>query len=395
VTSILAASTDTAAIRAAVDSLLPEFRARAADGDRLATMPADLVGRAKAAGLFRLNLPRSLGGFELDPAATVEIFEAISYADGSAGWTIVIGNSTAFFAWLDPATARELIGGNPDFISTSMWAPLGAAEPDPAGTGFTLTGRWPFNSGCVHADWLQVGTFITGNGRPATRPGGEPDWRFAFIRAGAATVEDTWDALGLRGTGSHHLAVSGTPVPAEQLAAPLFELARHDGALWRIPLVTLAGMFIAAVPLGIARRALDEFTGQAAGKARGPSRQPIGQDGAVQAELARAEGELRAVRSFLFETIGQTWDTACRGDEPDLRQRAQVALAAGTVMRASASAVDRMYRLAGAQAVFADHPLQRCFRDIHAAGQHILFSSGREQSCARVWLGIDQPTFMI
>src|SRR3974390_454769 len=94
-------------LRRAVADLVPNLRARAAEGEALRTMPADLVERAKAAGLFRLNLPRSLGGFELDPATTVDILEQISRADGSSGWTVAIGNSTAFFSWLDPAPRQS------------------------------------------------------------------------------------------------------------------------------------------------------------------------------------------------------------------------------------------------------------------------------------------------
>jgi alkylation response protein AidB-like acyl-CoA dehydrogenase len=394
VTDTLAVSAASGALHSAVADLVPEFQARAAEGDQLRTMPADLVLRARAAGLFRLSLPRSLGGLELDPATTVRIFEEISRADGSAGWTIVIGNSTAFFAWLDPAVARELIGAAPDFVSTSMWAPLGRATPGGDG-GFALSGRWPFNSGCPHADWLQVGTFVTANGAPQLRADGSPDWRFAFIPASSGVIEDSWDALGLRGTGSHHVTVSAAQVPAEQLAAPFFEPARHDGPLWRIPLVTQATMFLAAVPLGIARRALDEFTALATTKSRGPASQSIGHDAAAQCNLAQAEGELAAARSLLFEAIAQTWDTACRGDEPDLRQRARVLLAASQAMRSGVSAVDRAFRLAGAEAVFAHDPLQRCFRDIHTAGQHFLFSTGRDQAYAKVCLGIEQPTFLI
>ena len=171
--STLEAGSDPAALQQAVRDLTPEFRARAAEGDRLRAMPADLVQRVRAAGLFRLNLPMSLGGLELDPATTVRIFEEISYADGSAGWTIVIGNATAFFAWLEPAVARELIGANPDFVSTSMWAPLGRAVPGTSGTDFLLDGRWPFNSGCPHADWLQLGALVTGeDGTPCMRSAG-------------------------------------------------------------------------------------------------------------------------------------------------------------------------------------------------------------------------------
>jgi alkylation response protein AidB-like acyl-CoA dehydrogenase len=384
---------DIAALRSAVAELVPAFQTRAGEGERLRTMPADLVIRAKEAGLFRLNLPRMLGGHELEPAATVEIFEEISRADGSAGWTLVTGNSTAFFAWLDPVVAKELIGNQPGFVSTSMWAPLGQATAQPG--GFAVSGRWPFNSGCPHATWLQVGVLVTEGGRPRTLGCGAPDWRFAFVPARSAVIEDTWDAMGLCGTGSHHLSLSGVPVPAERLAAPFFEPARHDGPLWRIPLVTLAAMFLAAVPLGIARRALEEFTALAARKVRGPAAQSIGHDAAAQVELSRAEGTLAAARSFLFDVIGSVWDTACRGDEPSLDQRALVLLAANQAVRAGTEAVDRVFRLAGADAVFASHTLQRCFRDIHAAGQHILFSGSRDQAFARVRLGLDQPTYLI
>ena len=379
-------------LRSTLAALLPEFRARGAEGEQLRTMPADLVRRARAGGLFRLNLPRSLGGLELDPATTAEIFEEISRADGSAGWTIVIGNSTAFFAWLDPEVASELIGDDPDFVSTSMWAPLGHAAPDGSGR-FAVSGRWPFNSGCPHAAWLQVGVMVTGTDSP--RPDGAPDWRFAFVPARAAHIEDTWDAMGLRGTGSHHLSLADLAVPAEHLAAPFFEPARHDGALWRIPLITLAAMFLAAVPLGIARRALDEFAVIATSKVRGPATQSIGHDADAQGQLAQAEGALASARSFLFDTIARIWATAGRGDEPDLEQRALVVLAANQAMRAGTQAVDRVFRLAGVDVVYTHHPLQRCFRDIHTAGQHILFGAGRDQAYAKVRLGIGQPTFLI
>ena len=385
-----ASSEDT--LKNTIAALLPEFRARAAEGERLRTMPADLVRQARAGGLFRLNLPRSLGGLELDPATTAEIFEEISRADGSAGWTIVIGNSTAFFAWLDPAVAKELIGGDPDFVSTSMWAPLGHAAPEGPGR-FAVSGRWPFNSGCPHAAWLQVGVMVTGSGSP--QADGAPDWRFAFVPARSAVIEDTWDAMGLRGTGSHHLSLPGVQVPAEHLAAPFFEPARHDGPLWRVPLVTLAAIFLAAVTLGVARRALDEFAAIATSKVRGPAAHPIGHDADTQCQLARAEGALASARAFLFDTIARIWATACRGDLPDLEQRALVLLAANQAVRAATEAVDRVFRLAVAEAVYTHHPLQRCFRDIHAAGQHILFSSGRDQAFAKVRLGIDQPTFLI
>lgn len=275
-----------------------------------------------------------------------------------------------------------------------MWAPFGQASGERPGD-FTVSGRWPFNSGCPHASWLQVGVFVTDSGAPRMLASGAPDWRFAFGPARCATIEDTWNGMGLRGTGSHHLTLADVQVPAEHLAAPFFEPARHDGPLWRIPLVTLAAIFLAAVPLGIARRALDEFAAIATRKVRGPATQSIGHDANAQCQLARAEGTLGSARSFLFDAIAQVWSTACRGDGPALEQRALVILAANQAMRAGVEAVDWVFYLAGAEAVMADHPLQRCFRDIHTAGQHILFSATRDRAFAKVRLGIDQPTYLI
>ena len=308
----------------------------------------------------------------------------------------MIGNSTAFFAWLDPPVAKELIGEHPDFVSTSMWAPLGWAIPSSDGNEFAVSGRWPFNSGCPHADWLQVGAFVSADGAaPRVRASGAPDWRFVFVPASSAVIENSWDAMGLRGTGSHHVSLADVHVPSTQLAAPFFEPARHDGPLWRIPLITQAGMYLAAVPLGIARRALDEFAAIATTKTRGPSASSIGHDAAAQYQLAHAEGEVAAARSFLFDSIAEIWAAACRGGQPNLQQRARLLLAVSTATRAAIAAVDRVFRLAGAEAVYEHHPLERCFRDIHTAGQHILFSASRDESYAKFRLGIEQPTFMI
>jgi alkylation response protein AidB-like acyl-CoA dehydrogenase len=381
----------------AVRRLVPEFDARATEGEALRTMPPDLVARAKGSGLFRLGLPRSLGGLELDPATQVAVIEEISRADGSAGWTILIGNSTAFFAWLDPVAARAMIGGRTEFASTSMWAPLGKVIPD--GTGaFTLSGRWSFNSGCQHAEWLQVGAFVM-DGSPGSAPrlrdNGAPDWRFAFVPRELAAIEQDWDASDLRGTGSHHLSIENNRVPAEHLAAPFFEPARHDGPLWRIPLVTQAGMLMAGFPLGVARRALDEFTELAKTKVRGSANEKVAYDGHAQVQLAQNEAGLRAARAFVFETIAEVWRSACGGDAPTLEQRARVLLATNQAMRAGVEAVDAVFRLAGAAAVLSDQRLQRCLRDIHAGAQHVLFGSGRDQAFAKLRFGIEQPTFLI
>lgn len=378
----------------AARALSPELSARAFEGEAQRTMPPDLVEKVRDAGLFGLALPRTLGGLEIEPLAFMEVIEELSRADGSAGWTVLIGNSTSFFAWLDPDVAREMIGDDVGFASTSMFGPLGRAAPDGSGA-YTVDGRWPFNSGCPHAGWLQAGVFVTDGDGPRMLPDRGPDWRLAFFRPGDARIHDTWDAVGLRGTGSHDLTVSGLRVPEEHLAAPFFEPARHDGPLWRIPFFAQLAVYLVGFPLGVARRALDEFTALAVTKRRGGMGDTVADTGDAQVVLARAEAGVRSARAFAHEVIGDMWDTALAGDAPTLEQRGLVLLAAQQARLACTAAVDGVFPLAGASAVYSSEPLQRCFRDIHTAGQHIFFSPESWKRYARLRLGIEQPTFMI
>jgi alkylation response protein AidB-like acyl-CoA dehydrogenase len=382
------------AVLRAADELAPVLSARAGEGEALRTMPGDLAATAKRAGLFRLALPKSLGGLELDPLTIVEVIETLSRGDGSAGWTILIGNASAFFAWLDPAVAKEMIGDNPDFSSTSMFAPMGQARPD-GEHDFTISGRWPFNSGCLHSEWLQVGVFVMDGAIPRFRADETPDWRWAFVEAEAAEIEDTWDSLGLQGTGSHHLTLTDERVPETHMAAPLFEPARHDGPLWRLPLFGLTAIIMVGFPLGVARRALDEFTDLARSKFRGAPTETVAQDGFAQVQLARAEAEVQSARSYVYDVVGRLWETCLAGDEPDLQQRARMLLATNQAVRAGVDAVDTLFRLAGAEGVYTGQPLERCFRDLHTANQHIIFSSNRDKMFSKLQFGIDQPAYLI
>jgi indole-3-acetate monooxygenase len=373
----------------AAQDLAPDLSARASGAEALRTMPDDLVARVREAGLFRMALPASLGGLELDPVTLIEVVETLSAADGSGGWTVLIGNSTAFFAWLDPTVAKEMIGDDLGFCSTSMFGPLGQARGADEDT-FTVSGRWPFNSGCPHSEWLQVGVFVMGEEGPRTRDGGtDPDWRFAFVRRESAVIENTWDALGLRGTGSHHLSLDEVRVPAEHFAAPIYESARRDGPLSFLGLFDVAAVVMAGFPLGVARRAVDEFTVLARSKFRGSPANTVATNGHTQMLLSQAECRLRSARLYVHDVAGAVWESCCAGDRPPTQLRAELALATCHAMRTALEAVDSLYRLAGAEAVFTGHPLERCFRDLHAGSQHIIYSTTQEQQFARVRLGLD------
>jgi len=371
-----------------VQMLAPVLAERAGEGEDLRTMPPDLVDTIKRSGLFRLALPRTLGGRELDPLTLVDIIETLSTADGSAAWTVAIGNATAFFAWLDPDVAQAMIGDDPDFCSTGMFAPHGQAHPESG--SYMVSGRWPFNSGCLHSEWLQVGVMVMDGGTPRMRDDkAGVDWRFAFVPSGVASIEDTWRSLGLRGTGSHHLSLDGVVVPEEHLAAPVYEPARHDGPLWRLGLHDLAAVLMVGFPLGVARHAVDEFTAIARTKYRGNPADTVAGNGHVQMLLSQAESGLRSARAYVHDVVGRVWEACLAGQPPAPELKAELALATCHSMRASLDAVDSLYRLAGAEAVFDGHPLERCFRDLHTASTHILFSASREQAYGRSLLGVN------
>jgi alkylation response protein AidB-like acyl-CoA dehydrogenase len=377
-----------ATIVEAARELAPRLRERAEETERLGTLPPDLVDDARRAGLFRLATPRTLGGLELEPATIVETLEELSRADGSCGWTMMIGNLTAFLAWLEPDVAKNLLGGRTDVVTAGVFAPSGRLTP-----GMRLDGRWSFASGCLHADLFFGGAVVLDGEIPRMIPNRGPDLRLAVFPAADGAVIENWDVVGLRGTGSHDIAAVGLRVPEEHTMAAFFEPARHDGPLWRFPFFTLAGTLLVGFPLGVARRALDELASLAPTKIRGPAAGPIAEDGDLQVAITRAEGGLRSARAFVVDALGAMWDTALAGDVPTVDQRAEFLVANQQAMRAAVEAVDTAFSFAGAGAIHAGNPLGRCFRDIHAAAQHIFFSPLASKRYAKVRLGIEQPTF--
>jgi alkylation response protein AidB-like acyl-CoA dehydrogenase len=223
---------------------------------------------------------------------------------------------------------------------------------------------------------------------------GRPDWRFAVYPAAEATIHDTWHVAGLRGTGSHDVSVHAIRVPAERTMRPFFEPARFDGPLYRLPFPTLLMSMFAGVPLGIARRAIDEFTALAASKSRmSPGSMIV--DPAVQVEVARAEAAVRAARAFVVDAVGAAWDVVVAGDDLSLSDRASVTLATVNAARSARTAVDSVFGMAGAGALFDDSPLQRCARDLMAATQHLALSLGQWKTVGRVLFGLDPESQMI
>ena len=367
----------------AVDALLPRISERAPEAEQARTLPADLVAQLEAAGVFRMLRVRGLGGLEVAPPAVVDLTERLAHADASTAWAVLIGETaSAFFGWLEPDVAAAMLADRPASAASCVFAPSGTARRE--GDGFRVSGHWGWNSGIRHAAWRQVAAVeVDDDGTPVPGAQGGPRMRLFFVPEGTGTVIDHWDTMGLRGTGSHDLALDDVVVPAEHSFAFGAGGNRHEGPYARLGFGDLVQLGVVVFPLGVARRALDEFTERARTKTRGTgSRWSVAEDGEVQADVGRAEAELAAARAFVDVAVDRLWGAARAGAVPPPESQ-RLELATGHAMRAALRVVDTVFRHAGATSMRLDDPIQRCFRDLHAVAGHVFYSAGTDRAIGR------------
>ncbi len=357
-------------------------------GDEHRSLPPEVIEAAKRSGLFCMALPGQLGGLEVDPAAIVDTLERLSHADGSAGWCGLIGQATAFFGWLEPPVAKELLDSAPHVCASTVFAPTGRAVPRRDGD-YTVEGRWTFASGCLHSELIQLGLFVMDGDRPASRPDGSPDWRFAYVRTSEVEIVDTWHPFGLRGTGSNDIVVRQLRVPPEHMGMPMLDAPKSDDSIYQLGFWGHTAVVLGPFPLGVARRALDELEELLPARASRGGHVPLVQDPQVHYELGRCRGALGAARSFLDETVGEVWNGICSGSPATDADQQRLRLAMQHAMTAGLDAIDVAYRFAGTSVLGRKSALQRCFRDLHAARTHFAFSLEVYRKTGRSALGVD------
>ena len=230
----------------------------------------------------------------------LDVLEEASYADGSVGWCVMIGGCYATFGRMLPLEGALVIYGDPDTISAGAFRPDGVAiEVD---GGYRVTGRSPLASGSTHANWYVAGCVVVRDGEPVIGPTGAPLVREIFFPAAVTEIIDTWNSTGLRGTASHDYAVSDVFVPASHTVW-FQELPASDRPLYRMPPVAMFATFIAAVPLGIARHAIDEFVSLAKAKTPLLSTTVLVDKPVAQDRLGRAHALVTAGRRYVTETL--------------------------------------------------------------------------------------------
>jgi len=356
-----------------IRELTPAIAARVAEFEAERRLPDDVVDVLKAIGAFRLFVPQSHGGFELDLPSGLSIITALARLDGSVGWTAMIGNGGPLLTALLPReTCDRLYRSGPDVMIAGSTQPVGTAEATDG--GWRVAGRWPFASGCRHADWMFGLCVLAEGGKRLPRPDGAkgPLIRGFLMPARDWQIEDTWHAGGLKGTGSHHIVLADKLVPSAHsfdldigvraLPGPLYQSVRE-----------VLPLFHGAFAVGLARGALDELIELA-----GTGRQQLHASVAMreseifQAALGRLAADLRAAEAFQHAQAESQWRRALAGTLKDDASLVEASQAGVWVATTCVRVVDRCFALAGGSAVYETSPLQRRLRDMHVAAQHAM-----------------------
>jgi alkylation response protein AidB-like acyl-CoA dehydrogenase len=365
-------------------ALQPLLRGAAARIEQARELPADVLAALHAAGMFRLTLPRELDGAETDPAVVMEVMEALAEADASTAWCVGQAAGCAVSAAHLPLESARRLFGAPDAVLA--WGAGASGKARPVDGGWRISGRWMFASGLRHATLL-------GGHCPIAEAPDAPVRTFLFPRA-AAEVSDTWQVLGLRGTGSDTYAVRDLYVPDEAsfdrtLPAP------HRAPLYRLPLTHLYPAAFGGVALGIARAILESFMALAREKTPRGLRRPLAENTAIQGLLGHATARLQAARSFLLTTLRAMFIEFEAGASMRPEHALGIRMASTFAIQEAVAVADLAYHEAGASAIFDANPFERRFRDIHAVAQQVQGRRSNFELVGQHLLGItDAPLFV-
>jgi alkylation response protein AidB-like acyl-CoA dehydrogenase len=360
-----------------LECLKQEIRSRREEFEKLRHIPRDMVRKLKKIGVYRAFVPKSLGGDELSAAQFLYLIEELSRADASTGWVASFGVSATYLAALPKDTFEHIYGQDPNLtFAGSIFPPQKVEKTE---TGFLVSGRWPYASGCMGADLIGGGIIDDSNDSPLPR--------MAVMPADKIEIDEVWDTVGLCATGSHDVVAKDVPVDANWTFIRGSK-AKRDEPIFKYPAMALAAQVLAVVGLGAAREALD-FLRETGGRKSITGGPAAGEKPYVQYELAKAEATLAGARAFFYDVTEKAWEQILAGDPVAPDVHVNLRLAATEAARAGADVSRRAFELGGTPAIVRGHTLNRCMMDAAAVGQHAFMGIGTWMSAGAVML--DQP----
>ena len=365
-----------------VAPLLDTVATAAAEASAQRAPSRALFEQVAAAGLVQILVPAAYGGEEASALEFVELVETVARVDGSTAWTMMTLNEEMEIAaaYLAPETMASLCSAEPHTIVAGSGITAGrAVETD---GGFRVSGRWRLVTGSPVADHIVLGSLIEG---PSPR-------RLLYVLVPAADVSvlDTWDTVGMRGTGSNDVVLDDVFVPHERAGVTGSANATvPDTALFRLPSSLRFPFPKVGVAAGIARAAIDAMIDLAGTKAGRVSRTLLRDQPDVQQVLAEADAELSAGRAFAVEMLGRVWEFAEQGAPIPREVHARTRLACSHSVAASVRATERVCSLAGTSANATDGPFARRLADVRAVPQHFMVGGHHRLQAGRVMLGLE------
>jgi 3-hydroxy-9,10-secoandrosta-1,3,5(10)-triene-9,17-dione monooxygenase len=361
------------AVVAGVRDLLPVLRERAQETEDARSVPVESVKALEEAGFFKLLQPVRFGGHEVDPITFLTAVRLIASACGSTGWVSSVLGVHPWQLALFPLLAQEEVwGADPSTRLSSSYAPTGRAEA--VDGGHLLTGRWSFSSGCDHASWALLGGIVLdAEGKPA-------DYRTFLLPLRDYVINDVWDTVGLRGTGSNDIVVGGAFVP-EYRSLSFNDVSRcacpgqeaNPAPLYRLPFGSVFSYAITTPIIGMATGAYDAHVAYQRERVRASYvGQKAAEDPFAQVRVAEAAAELDAAWLALDRNMAELMTRARAGEKMPvpLRLRVRRDQVRGTAQ--AISAVDLLFENSGGRALRTGTPIQRFWRDAHAGRVHAI-----------------------
>ncbi len=374
-------------------ALAPEIEARADQIEQERRLPEPVLAALFEAGLFRLLLPRSLDGGEVDPVTFARVMEEIAKADASTAWCLCqAAGCSMSAAYLSHDVAMEIFGR--DRRAVLAWGPGPGARAIAVDRGYRVTGTWSFASGGRHATWLGAHCPISEpDGSSRRTPNGKLVERTMLFPAASATFVDVWHVSGLKGTGSDAYTVDDLFVPHDHsISRDDPAERRQPGLIYCFPTGSFYASGFASVALGIARRMLDAFVSLAREKTPRGYKRPLANNAVIQSQVGQAEAQLSSARRFLMGSLADIWGAVGSSGTLTMDQRMLIRLASTYAIHQAKAVADVTHHAAGATSIFVDSAFDRGFRDIHAVTQQLQGRQAHFETVGQFMLGIEPDT---
>jgi alkylation response protein AidB-like acyl-CoA dehydrogenase len=339
--------------------------------ERERRIPDEVLDALHDARLFRLLIPRSCDGEEVEPATLFEVIEAIAQGDASVAWCLGQASGVSITAaYVKPEVAQTILGDNRAVLACGPHSPKPKAIVCEG--GYRVTGDWGFASGSGHAAWLLGhSTVCEADGTPRLGPDGKPlEQRSMIFRKSSATMADDWNVIGLKGTGSVSYSVKDLFVPQDFSFTRESDADRREpGPLYRFSLFNLLGVGFSGVALGVARRALDDFIKLAMTKKPFGATTLLCDNNTIQGQVGLSEARLQASRTYVIETFRKHYAAVAEGLRftPEMRIANRVVTC--FAIQQAREVMNFVYHAAGATAIFESNPFERRFRDLNTVTQ--------------------------